>query len=77
MSLNVINPATGKLIKSYEEMTPGEIDNIIGGSHKAFLDWKNTSYADRASLMKKAAQILRNKSNEYAVPLHRGVREFL
>ncbi|MCK4653586.1 MAG: NAD-dependent succinate-semialdehyde dehydrogenase [Candidatus Cloacimonetes bacterium] len=61
-----INPANNKVIKEYIELTPDEVKSKIDKAHTAFLNWKETSFEHRAKLMKNAAEILRNKSNEFA-----------
>jgi len=67
MTMTVVNPATGKTIKTYEELTPAAARDVIAQAHNAFLDWKRTPFAERARLMKRAAHILRERANEYAV----------
>ena len=64
--MKAVNPATGETIKEYEEMTPEEVKSVIEKSHQAFLSWRKTGFTERASLMKKAAQIFRDKSDDYA-----------
>ncbi|MGB2855505.1 MAG: aldehyde dehydrogenase family protein, partial [Dehalococcoidia bacterium] len=66
MTMKAVNPATGETIKEYEEMTPEEVKSVIEKSHQAFLIWRKTGFTERASLMKKAAQIFRDKSDDYA-----------
>lgn len=65
--MQVINPTNGEALKKYEEMTPEQVRIIIAGSHAEFLEWRKTSFAHRAELMNKAAEILRSRSEEYAV----------
>jgi succinate-semialdehyde dehydrogenase/glutarate-semialdehyde dehydrogenase len=65
--MEAINPANGETIKTYEEMTPADVENIVGQAHKAHLGWKRTSFSTRAGLMKKAAAIMRSRAGEYAV----------
>ena len=48
--MEAVNPATGKTIKTYEEMTPAEVEKIIVQSHEAHLAWKRTDFAHRAGL---------------------------
>src|SRR6266581_4815133 len=67
MAMTAINPATGDTIKTYEEMTSAEVAHVITQAHETFLDWKQTTFAERARLMQRAAHILREKANEYAV----------
>lgn len=66
MSLDSINPATGKLVKSYQEMSPEVIEDRIQKTDRAFLEWKYTDFTERAVLMKRAALILKEKAPEYA-----------
>ncbi|NOT56855.1 MAG: NAD-dependent succinate-semialdehyde dehydrogenase [Deltaproteobacteria bacterium] len=67
MTMTVVNPATGKKINTYEELTPTEAGDAIAQAHHAFLDWKRTTFTERARLMKRAAHILRERAPEYAV----------
>ena len=67
MTFESINPTTGETIKGYPEMSPGETGIIIEKTHDAFRQWRKTAFGERAGLMKKAAQILRDRSNDYAV----------
>ena len=43
MSLESIDPTHGTLIQEYAEMTREEVTDILGRSHRAFLEWR-TSY---------------------------------
>ena len=67
MTMTAVNPATGKTIKTYEELTPAAARDVIAQAHNAFLDWKRTSFAERGRLMKRAAHILRERAHEYAL----------
>ncbi|MFQ5637265.1 MAG: NAD-dependent succinate-semialdehyde dehydrogenase [bacterium] len=64
--MDVINPATGEKVRTYDEMTPEEVKTAIENAHNAFLVWRKISFAQRADLMKKAAQVLRNNEQEFA-----------
>ena len=66
MSIASTNPATGETIRSYQEMTAGEVGGIVENVNAAFPDWRETPFAERAELMHSAANILRNKAGEYA-----------
>jgi succinate-semialdehyde dehydrogenase / glutarate-semialdehyde dehydrogenase len=67
MALHAVNPATGETIKTYDEMTPAEVSQAIVRAHHAFFEWKQTTFAERARLMQRAAQILREQANTYAL----------
>ncbi|MBN1406294.1 MAG: NAD-dependent succinate-semialdehyde dehydrogenase [Calditrichaceae bacterium] len=64
--MKAINPANGELIKEYRRHTPDDVFSIIKKVDHAFLQWRKTSFNDRARLMTKAAEVLRKNSNEYA-----------
>lgn len=66
MSLNVINPATDEVIKSYEEMSSDEVNQILEKTHQAYCSWRKTNFSERSECMKKAAEILRTKKEKYA-----------
>ncbi len=66
MALESINPATGELIETFAEMTPVETMAVIDVTAKAFVNWRQTPFADRSRLMNKAAAILRQNSEKYA-----------
>jgi len=66
MIITAVNPTTGETLKQYEETTPEESRSAIEKSHQAYLNWRKTSFAERASLMKQAARIIRDKSEDYA-----------
>jgi len=59
-----INPSTDEEIKVYQEMTNQEVSGLIEKSHKSILDWKEKSFADRADKMKKAAALLRSRTDK-------------
>lgn len=65
--LTSVNPVNNKIIKSYDEFTSHEVENIVSLSDSAFLSWKQTSFSARAELMKSAARVLRENSEEYSV----------
>jgi len=66
MSLEVVNPATGETVARYDEMTPVEAEAAVAAAHQAFLPWRRTEFAQRAALMLKAAERLRDREDELA-----------
>jgi acyl-CoA reductase-like NAD-dependent aldehyde dehydrogenase len=48
MNIQSINPATGEVLETFEEMSASEIDRILEANHKTFGEWRNRSFADRA-----------------------------
>src|SRR5687768_11534404 len=66
MAMHAINPATGETLNTYDEITPSEVARRIERAHEAFLDWRQTSFAERATLMRRAARELRDQANTQA-----------
>jgi acyl-CoA reductase-like NAD-dependent aldehyde dehydrogenase len=66
MTIKAINPATGEQFASYEEMTDAGVQDAIGKAHEAFLAWRRIDFSSRASLMRQAAQVLRDNAGKYA-----------
>ena len=61
-----INPATGEVLETFQEMTTSEIDRILEATYMTFRDWRSRPFADRAKLMREAARILRAGREKYA-----------
>ena len=66
MSIQTINPNTNKTVKSFEEMTEKTVDAKVAQAQLAFTDWKQTSYQQRADLLRKVATLMRIKKSELA-----------
>src|SRR5688500_4493151 len=66
MALDAVNPATGKTIKTYDEMTPRQAAAAVEEAHAAWKSWRTTPFSERARPMKKAAGILRERKEELA-----------
>ena len=46
--IKTINPATGKIIKTYTIMSDSTINEIINNTHNAFNLWKKSSFLQRS-----------------------------
>ena len=66
MPITSINPATDEVLETMEETTLTEIERILDRSRAAFLEWRETSFAHRATYMGEAARILRARKAEFA-----------
>jgi succinate-semialdehyde dehydrogenase/glutarate-semialdehyde dehydrogenase len=66
MSLKSINPFTGKLIEGYPIHSDQQIEKILNNSIEAYKSWKEVSINERAIMMKRAAELLRDKKMIYA-----------
>lgn len=66
MSLQAVNPATGELIRSYQELDREGIAGIIREAQEEFLSWREVSFERRSELMRGAADVLRREKEEFA-----------
>ena len=58
MAIATINPATGQLLKSFEPLTSAEIETKLQLAAATFPAFRSLTFAARATLMNKAADIL-------------------
>ncbi len=66
MSIQSTNPATNKVVKTFEEMSETAVDHSIAKSVETFAIWKKTPYSERAELLHNVAGLLREKKKELA-----------
>ena len=64
--LQTVNPATGEPGKAYDPTSLDEALAAARAAHAAFLDWRRTSFDQRATAIRKAAEILRAREAEFA-----------
>jgi succinate-semialdehyde dehydrogenase / glutarate-semialdehyde dehydrogenase len=85
MAIATTNPATGEVVKSFEPLTGAQIEQKLQLAASAFRTHRQTSFADRATKMMRAAEILEKEKDECAhlmtlemgKPLKAGVGEAL
>src|SRR5947199_5565702 len=66
MKLSSINPATGELIESFEEISDADLEAALQRARQTFRTYRSTSFAERAAWLQKAAQILESESDTWA-----------
>ena len=64
MTIATINPANGQKLRSFEPFTQAQIDKALDCAVGAFEQHRRTSFADRASLMRKVAALLEKECRE-------------
>ncbi|MBB3048084.1 succinate-semialdehyde dehydrogenase/glutarate-semialdehyde dehydrogenase [Litorivivens lipolytica] len=64
--LKVINPATGQQIREYPAATAEECDATMERSEAAYRQWRHTSFAERAELLRKVATHMRDNVESLA-----------
>ena len=66
-ALRSVNPATGETIREYEQPDDREVAKLLQGAQRAFDEWRLIGFAERASLMRRAAARLRERQRDDAV----------
>ncbi len=66
MPIEVVDPATGRTVRTVEETPADELDRIVERVHETFLAWRNTPFEERARRMRGAATVLRDRAGGYA-----------
>ena len=62
-----INPGTGESLGPVADCGADDIDAAVGAAKKAFDGWRNTPPLERARLLKRVANVLRERAEELAL----------
>jgi len=66
MTYQSVNPADGKLLKKFVELTDKELETRLAAAEACFNIWRHKTYADRAAIVTKAATLLHERADEFA-----------
>lgn len=66
MAIATINPTTGQTLKTFEALTDSQTDQKIQRAAETFPTFRKLSFADRARMMIKAAEILESEKESLA-----------
>jgi len=66
MSIQTINPTTGEVLETFEPYNQRQINEALDQAHQAFLQWRATSFAERAKHLHSVASDLRDHKTELA-----------
>jgi succinate-semialdehyde dehydrogenase/glutarate-semialdehyde dehydrogenase len=66
MAIATTNPATGEVLKTFESLTPAEIEAKLQQAADAFRSYRKMSFVDRRSKMMRLAEILEREKEECA-----------
>lgn len=60
------NPATGQVVKTFDELDRDGALHAVGRAHAAYEQWSAVAAADRAAVLKKTADLYEERSDELA-----------
>jgi succinate-semialdehyde dehydrogenase/glutarate-semialdehyde dehydrogenase len=65
MSISTVNPANGQSLRTFEPFSDARVNQALDRGATAFRKHRRTSFAERATLMRKAAGILSVECREF------------
>jgi succinate-semialdehyde dehydrogenase/glutarate-semialdehyde dehydrogenase len=66
-----VNPYTGQTEEEFPFLETDAIDGVVEKAHAAFLNWRRRSVEDRAAVVKKAAELMRERQDDLAALITR------
>jgi succinate-semialdehyde dehydrogenase / glutarate-semialdehyde dehydrogenase len=66
MTIATINPTTGETVKTFNPATDAEIDAALTRAHDRFIDYRHTSFAQRAQWARHTADLLEAEVKQVA-----------
>ncbi len=62
----VVNPATGQVVETFEYATDQELESAVAGVHAAYGVWRDVPIAERAKTVKRIAELFVERQDELA-----------
>jgi succinate-semialdehyde dehydrogenase/glutarate-semialdehyde dehydrogenase len=69
MSYQSVNPATGKVLKKFKQITNQQLETALKAAATCFETWRHKTFAERAIIVTKAAALMRERADEFAKPV--------
>jgi len=66
MAIASINPATGETLRTFESLNQEQLEAKIELAHEVFQSYRRTSFAERARMIVRAAEILEAEKKDFA-----------
>jgi succinate-semialdehyde dehydrogenase/glutarate-semialdehyde dehydrogenase len=66
MKYQVVNPSTGQVEQDYPTATDAEIGEVLDQADRGYRAWRRTDMAERADILRRVAQIYKDRSAELA-----------
>lgn len=66
MNFDIINPASGEKINSYEAMSDVEVDDILSSTQSAQKNWAEVSFSERSRMFMALNDVLLDNREKYA-----------
>lgn len=66
MAYQSLNPFTGKVLRTFEDASDGQLEGALAQGHACFPRWRDTSIAERSAVLLRAATLLRARTDHFA-----------
>jgi succinate-semialdehyde dehydrogenase/glutarate-semialdehyde dehydrogenase len=66
MDITSVNPANGKAVKKYKTHATKQVERKIEQTHRAWMQWKETTHQERAVLLNQLGSVLISRKEELA-----------
>lgn len=66
MAYKTVNPYTNETIATFPNLKDGELQTLLDQAETTYKSWAETSFADRAKIIARAASLLREQKEDYA-----------
>lgn len=66
MAYKTVNPYTNETIATFPNLKDGELQTLLDQAETTYKSWAQTSFADRAKIIARAASLLREQKEDYA-----------
>ena len=67
----VVNPATGETVARYDSFTDAQVEGALAKAQAAFESWRTRPVSERASIVRRAAELHRERRKELAAIITR------
>jgi len=66
MTYQSLNPFDGKLLETFPEITDAQLESKLAAAQACYETWRRTTYAERAAIIGKAADMLHAQADTFA-----------
>jgi succinate-semialdehyde dehydrogenase/glutarate-semialdehyde dehydrogenase len=66
-----VNPYTGGTEREFPFLDTDEVDGVVERAHTAFLEWRRRSAEDRAAVVRRAAELMLERQDDFAALITR------
>lgn len=66
MTFNVVNPTTGEVVQTYDELNPERTGERIDAADRAYAEWRQVKMSEREAHLRDAAAALERNKDRYA-----------